>query len=181
MRDDASVSEPQRTTLLALRSTLRSVLPTAHERISYGMATFAVDGKSVVSYAAFKNHCSYFPHSSNVFTAAGSAVAKYPVTKGTLQFPIDKPLPVGLVRTLVKLRSREISDVTSGKRIDYYDDPVLSNPLPTDNRSWQGASAQPGFLGHAQSTLGDEVLEDLRRPTGDARRTRHQERVGGLG
>jgi uncharacterized protein YdhG (YjbR/CyaY superfamily) len=111
-----SVSEPQRTTLLALRTTLRKVLPVAQERISYGMPTFAIDGKSVASYAAFKNHCSYFPHSSNVLVAAGTAVAKYPVSKGTLQFPVDKPLPIGLVRTLVKLKLLEISDAARTKR-----------------------------------------------------------------
>jgi len=117
-----SVSEPQQSTLRALRATLRTVLPTAQERISYNMPTFAVNGKSVVSYAGFKNHCSYFPHSGNVFVVVGSAVAKYPVNNGTLQFPVDKPLPIGLVRKLVRARLNEISDVRNGKRVDYYDD-----------------------------------------------------------
>ncbi|MGE0309443.1 MAG: iron chaperone [Acidimicrobiia bacterium] len=111
-----SVSEPQRTTLLALRTTLRKVMPTAQERISYGMPTFAIDGKSVASYAAFKNHCSYFPHSGGVLGAAGPVLAEYHVSKGTLQFAIDKPLPIAVVRTLVKLKLREIAEAEHAKR-----------------------------------------------------------------
>jgi uncharacterized protein YdhG (YjbR/CyaY superfamily) len=102
--------EPQhRETLGVVRERLRTILPHATECLKYGMPTFVVDGKGVAGYAGFKAHCSYFPHSSEVLTAAGPAVAAYPVSKGGLRFPIDKPLPVTLLRRLVKLRLAEIA------------------------------------------------------------------------
>jgi uncharacterized protein YdhG (YjbR/CyaY superfamily) len=103
------VVSPQRETLEAVRTSLRKVLPDATEDLKYGMPTFLVDGKGVAGYAAFKAHCGYFPMSSDVLGAAGEAVATYKVSKGGLQFAIDKPLPVGLIRKLVKLRLAEIA------------------------------------------------------------------------
>ncbi len=85
------------------------MLPDATEDLKYGMPTFLVDGKGVAAYAAFKAHCGYFPMSSNVLDAAGDAVAKYAVSKGGLRFAVDKPLPVTLIRKLVKLRLAEIA------------------------------------------------------------------------
>ena len=85
------------------------MLPDATEDLKYGMPTFLVDGKGVAGYAAFKAHCGYFPMSSNVLGAAGDAVAKYEVSKGGLRFANDKPLPITLIRKLVKLRLAEIA------------------------------------------------------------------------
>ena len=104
----AQVVSPQRETLDAVRASLRKVLPDATEDLKYGMPTFLVDGKGVAAYAAFKAHCSYFPMSGNVLVAAGDAVAKYEVSKGGLRFAVDKPLPITLIRKLVKLRLAEI-------------------------------------------------------------------------
>jgi len=118
----AEFEQPQRDTLERLRGTLRKILPHAHEAMKYGMPAFLLDGTGVAGYAGFKAHCSYFPMSSSVLDAAGDAVAKYSVSKGTLQFPVDRPLPVGLVRKLVKLRLAEISDVASGTRREYFPD-----------------------------------------------------------
>ncbi len=106
----ASVQEPHRTTLTALRDTLRSLLPGAQECISYGMPCFKVDGKAIAGFAAFTRHCSYFPHSGGVV----GHVADLPdwctaSSKGTLQFPIDRPLPKHLVAELVDLRERELA------------------------------------------------------------------------
>ena len=105
----AGVPSPQRETLDEVRARLRKVLPDATEDLKYGMPTFLVDGKGVAGYASFKAHCGYFPMSSGVLGAAGDDVAKYKVSKGGLQFAIDKPLPVGLIRKLVKLRLAEIA------------------------------------------------------------------------
>ena len=113
---------PQRETLSALRETLRTILPRGHECLKYGMPAFTLDGKGVAGYAGFKDHCGYFPMSSAVLEQAGTAAARYPRSKGGLRFPVDKPLPVGLVRHLVKLRLAEISAVGNGKRIEYFDD-----------------------------------------------------------
>jgi uncharacterized protein YdhG (YjbR/CyaY superfamily) len=116
------VAEPHRSSLRTLRTTIRSVLPTADERLKYGMPAFVLNGKAVAGYAAFKNHCSYFPMSGSVLETAGDAVSSYELSKGGLRFAPQKPLPVGLVRRLVRLRLDEISAVENGVRYDYYDD-----------------------------------------------------------
>lgn len=118
----AGVAQPQRDTLAALRATLQSILPHAEECLKYGMPALALDGKGVAGYAAFADHCSYFPMSGSVLDAAGPAVARFTVSKGGLQFPVDRPPPVGLLRTLVKLRLAEIAAVENGKRNEYYPD-----------------------------------------------------------
>jgi uncharacterized protein YdhG (YjbR/CyaY superfamily) len=118
----AALDEPQRDTLTRLRHTLRTLLPHADEGLKYAMPAFALGGKGVAGYAAFANHCSYFPMSGAVLEAAGAAVSAYPVSKGGLQFPIDRTPPVGLLRRLVKLRLAEISAVDNGRRIEYFGD-----------------------------------------------------------
>ncbi len=105
-----------------MRATLAKVLPHAQQCLKYGMPAVAVDGKGVAGYAAFADHCSYFPMSGEVLDVAGDAVAGYTISKGGLQFPVGGRLPVGLVRRLVRLRLDEIADVRNGRRTRYYDD-----------------------------------------------------------
>ncbi len=118
----ASVPSPQRETLETVRATLRRLLPHAEECMKYAMPAFVLDGHGVAAYAAFKAHCGYFPMSSTVLVAAGDAIDKYETSKGGLRFPIDEPLPVPLVRRLVKLRLAEFDAVTDGPRRAYYPD-----------------------------------------------------------
>lgn len=101
-------TEPQKTTLSQLRSTLQELLPDATEEISYGMPAFKVGGKAVAGYAAFKGHCSYFPHSSGVLTELADELDRYEWSKGTLKFPVDQPLPEDLVARLVTTRLGEL-------------------------------------------------------------------------
>jgi uncharacterized protein YdhG (YjbR/CyaY superfamily) len=117
-----SAPSPQRETLESLRATLRTLLPHAEECMKYGMPAFALDGQGVAGYAAFKAHCSYFPMSGSVLVAAGDAIGRHETSKGGLRFAIDKPLPVALVRKLVKLRLAEFDAVTNGARRTYYPD-----------------------------------------------------------
>ncbi len=106
----ASLPQPQRDTLRALRLTLRELLPDAVECISYNMPCFKVDGVAVAGFEGFKNHCSYFPHSGNVVQqVSGIPAWCTAATKGTLQFPVDRPLPKTVVRKLVKVRLAEIA------------------------------------------------------------------------
>ena len=106
----ATLPQPQRDTLSALRATLRDLLPDAVESISYNMPCFKVDGVAVAGYDGFKEHCSYFPHSGNVVEQVSGVPAWCTVaSKGTLQFPVDRPLPKTLVRKLVNTRLREIA------------------------------------------------------------------------
>ena len=100
----ATLAEPKRSTLAGLRDTILRVVPDAEECISYGMPAFKVRGRAVAGFAAFKNHLSYFPHSGSVIPELGDEVAAYVTTKGTLQFPIDAPLPAQLVEKLIAVR-----------------------------------------------------------------------------
>jgi uncharacterized protein YdhG (YjbR/CyaY superfamily) len=99
----ARVPEPARGTLKKVRAAIRSTVPReATETISYGMPAFKHKGV-LVWFAAFKDHCSLFPTAS-VIEAFKKELKGYPTSKGTIQFPTDKPLPTTLVKKLVKAR-----------------------------------------------------------------------------
>jgi uncharacterized protein YdhG (YjbR/CyaY superfamily) len=97
----AGLDEPKRSTLEALRLSIRAAVPEAEECLSYGMPAFRVDGKVVAGFAAFTNHLAYLPHSGDVLASLGDRLSGYECTKGSRHFPIDEPLPDDLVRTLV--------------------------------------------------------------------------------
>jgi uncharacterized protein YdhG (YjbR/CyaY superfamily) len=112
----AALPQPQRETLTVLRATLRDLLPDAEECISYNMPCFKVDGAAVAGYDGFKRHCSYFPHSGNVVAQVSGVPAWCTVASaGTLQFPVDRPLPKALVRKLIRARLDEIAARTATK------------------------------------------------------------------
>ncbi|HEX6221407.1 MAG TPA: DUF1801 domain-containing protein [Acidimicrobiia bacterium] len=100
--------QPHRSTLSEIRETLRELLPDATETISYGMPAFKVGSKPVAGYAYYKNHCSYFPHSSGVLTRLVNEIEGYEWSKGTLKFPPDSPPPRELLARLVAVRLDEI-------------------------------------------------------------------------
>ena len=100
----AGVPEPARTTLSKVRAVIRSVVPKeAAEAISYGIPTFKYQG-SLVAFAAFKNHCSLFPMSKAVIEAFKNELKGYETSKGTIHFPLDRPLPAALLKKMVKMR-----------------------------------------------------------------------------
>jgi uncharacterized protein YdhG (YjbR/CyaY superfamily) len=103
----AKVPEPARTTLQKVRATIRSVVPAeATEGLSYGMPAFRYKG-ALVAYAAFKDHCSFFPMQSSLLDEMKDELKNYRTSKGTLQFPQDEPLPAALLKKMVKLRVAE--------------------------------------------------------------------------
>lgn len=102
----AAVPEPARSTLNEIRATIRSTVPPeATESISYGIPVFKHKGV-VVWFAAFRDHCSLFPGAS-VIAAFKDELKDYQTSKGTIRFPVDKPLPAALVTKLVKARIAE--------------------------------------------------------------------------
>jgi uncharacterized protein YdhG (YjbR/CyaY superfamily) len=99
----ARVPQPARSTLSRIRAVIRSVAPPeSTETISYGIPAFKYKGM-LVWFAAFSKHCSLFPGSS-VIEAFKDELEGFSISKGTIQFPVDKPLPVALVKKLVKAR-----------------------------------------------------------------------------
>jgi len=103
----AKVPEPARTTLQKVRATIRSAVPKdATEGLSYGMPAFRYKG-ALVAYGAFKDHCSFFPMQASLIDQMQEELAGYRTSKGTLQFPVDKPLPAALLKKMVKTRVAE--------------------------------------------------------------------------
>ena len=104
----ARVPEPARSTLKKVRAAIRSAVPPeATEAIGYGIPTFRYEG-ALVAYAAFSDHCSFFPMSLAVMAAFKDELKSLPDTsKGTIRFPLNRPLPATLVKKLVKARLAE--------------------------------------------------------------------------
>ena len=103
----AALPEAPRAALEKLRKTIRAAAPEATETISYQMPAFRDQGRFLVSYAAFKDHCSFFPASNAVMEALGDDLKPYFSGKGTLRFTADKPIPAALVKKIVKTRLEE--------------------------------------------------------------------------
>jgi uncharacterized protein YdhG (YjbR/CyaY superfamily) len=101
------LGEPKRSTLSQLRRDILTVIPDADQCISYALPAFKVNGKTIVGFAAFKNHLSYLPHSGSVFPELAAELAGYEKSAGALRFPIDQPLPRELVERLIAVRLRQ--------------------------------------------------------------------------
>ena len=98
----ARLHEPAHTTLQKLRAMIRAAAPSeATEQISYSMPSFYFKG-GLVAYAAFKKHCSFFPMGAGAIEQFADELEGYRVSKGTIHFPLDKPLPKTLVTKMVK-------------------------------------------------------------------------------
>jgi uncharacterized protein YdhG (YjbR/CyaY superfamily) len=106
----ASAPEASRLTLEKVRQRIRAAAPPGStEGLSYGMPAFKHGGRALVAYAAFKNHCSLFPMSAEVFAELADEVRPYKTSKGTLQFPIGRPLSAVLIRKIVRTRLAELA------------------------------------------------------------------------
>jgi uncharacterized protein YdhG (YjbR/CyaY superfamily) len=101
----AALPQEARTTLEKLRKTIKAAAPRATEGISYQMPMYKQQGM-LVGFAAFKDHCSLFPGAKAVATYKDELKA-YKTSKGTIRFPIGKPLPTALVKKLVKSTIKE--------------------------------------------------------------------------
>ncbi len=104
----AAQSETVQGTLQRVRSAIRNALPDAEEVISYKMPTYKLHGRAVLYFAAWKRHYSLYPASERIVAAFKDELAPYEVHKGTIRFPLDKPVPVKLIGRIAKLRAKEI-------------------------------------------------------------------------
>lgn len=104
----AALPVQRRAAMELLRTTIKAAVPEADEAISYKMPAFrSHGGQFLVSYDAFKAHCSLFPASDAVIEACGPELTPYLSGKGTIRFPADKPIPVDLVTKILKVRWAE--------------------------------------------------------------------------
>lgn len=94
--------------LTRLRKLIRKAAPQAEEMIKYGIPTFRLNG-NLVHYAAYKKHIGFYPTPSGI-NAFEKDLEPYELSKGTVRFPLDKPLPYELIEKIVKFRVKESSE-----------------------------------------------------------------------
>ena len=110
----ARVPPIQRQALEQLRRTIKSIVPDAVEVISYQMPTFKLNGRMLVSYAAFNEHCSFFPGAGPV-DAHEDELKSFATSKGTVRFTPEQPLSAALVKKLVRTRIK-LNEAAQKKR-----------------------------------------------------------------
>ncbi len=99
-----------RSLLTKMRDTIKGAAPNAKEKISYRMPTFYLNG-NLVHFAAHPNHIGFYPTPSGI-SAFQRELSPYKSAKGSVQFPIDEPMPLDLIRRIVQFRVRENSGKT---------------------------------------------------------------------
>lgn len=92
--------------LQKIRRIVRASAPEAKEKISYQMPTFTLNGKNLVHFAAFKHHIGFYPTPSGT-EQFQAEIAGYKHAKGSIQFPLEKPIPYELIEKIVKFRVSE--------------------------------------------------------------------------
>lgn len=101
--------------LKEIRATIKKAAPEAEEAIKYAIPTFVLNG-NLVHFAAFKNHIGFYP-TPNGIEAFKKELAPYASAKGSAQFPLDKPLPLGLITKIVKYRVKENLSKVKAKKV----------------------------------------------------------------
>ena len=110
-----SFPPPTRDLLQQMRETVQQAAPDAVEVISYSMPAFKLNGKMLIWYAGYERHIGFYPGSSPII-AFQKEISEYKNAKGSVQFPLDKPLPVGLISRMVRFKADEITQKISLKQ-----------------------------------------------------------------
>lgn len=103
----ATLGADKRAALETLRATIRRIVPGAEECISYGLPAFSLDGKVLVGFGAGKDHCAFYPMSGTTVAELADDLEGYETSKGSIRFAAGEPLPVALVKKVVKARIAE--------------------------------------------------------------------------
>jgi uncharacterized protein YdhG (YjbR/CyaY superfamily) len=101
--------------LKQLRSTIKKAAPRAEEKISYAIPCFTLDGTYLIYFAGFKSHVSVYP-APRGNEAFEEELSYYKGGKGTVQFPLDKPIPLDLVTRIVKFRIQQNAELAEMKK-----------------------------------------------------------------
>lgn len=112
----ADVNTDQRRTLNRLRAIVRAAAPEAQECISYGIPAFRLNGRPLVFFGAWTNHCSLYPGNSAILKRFRDDLKDFEIRKGTIRFLPNSPLPVALVKKLVKARVADVTDSANKNR-----------------------------------------------------------------
>jgi uncharacterized protein YdhG (YjbR/CyaY superfamily) len=111
----ASQPEAAQALLDLVRSTIRNAVPGAEEAISYKIPTYKMHGGPVLYFAGWKQHYSLYPASDRLVAAFKDDLAPYKVNKGTIRFPLSKPVPVKLIERIAKFRAKEVAEREKSK------------------------------------------------------------------
>lgn len=105
----AGLPEKPRAALERLRRLISEAAPESTEGMAYGVPAFIAYGKPLVCYAAFKNHCGFYPLDPDLIAAHEAELASFTTAKGTIRFTPEHPLPAALVKEMVTARLAEIT------------------------------------------------------------------------
>jgi len=111
----AHQSETAKPLLEKLRRAIRRALPKAEEVIAYNMPTYKIDGKNVVFFAAWKNHCALYPATKKVLTTFATELEAFEVEKGTIRLAHDAKVSTKLIEDIAKLRAKEAAPTPKAK------------------------------------------------------------------
>ena len=115
--DEYIASQPEAVWALLerVRSTIRKAVPRAAEVISYQIPAYKLPGGAVLYFAGWKHHYSLYPATDGVLSAFKDDLAPYPISKGTIRFPLSEPVPVKLIAAIAKLRAKEVAEREKAK------------------------------------------------------------------
>ena len=111
----ASQPEAVQDVLKRVRATIRKALPQAEEVISYKIPAYKIGGRVVIFFAGWKQQYSLYPAIGKLVAAFKSDLAPYEVSKGTIRFPLSKPVPVKLIARIAKFRAKEVAERQKAK------------------------------------------------------------------
>lgn len=106
--DDYIDAQPKfaQETLRCVRKTIRAALPRADEVISYNMPTYKINGRTIVQFAGWSGHYALYAASAPIVQEFKNDLQSYKVNKGTIQFPLDQPVPEKLIERIAKFRAK---------------------------------------------------------------------------
>jgi uncharacterized protein YdhG (YjbR/CyaY superfamily) len=94
--------------LQSIRQVIKEIAPTAIESIAYGMPAYKIGGKPLIYFAGFKNHIGLYPTPSGI-SEFSKEISQYKQGKGSIQFPLVKPIPIDLIKKIVKFREEKLT------------------------------------------------------------------------
>lgn len=111
----AGFSKNIQTVLQQIRATVKKAVPGATEAITYAMPTFVLDGRNLAHFAAFKNHIGFYPAPTGI-ESFEKELSRYKTGRGSVQFPLDRPMPVALITKIVKFNAGRNAERAAKKK-----------------------------------------------------------------